>query len=101
MPRFKDGYKTSPLAIPTYWEDPANHHKIYWQPTQYWLGFMETINAYTDGNGKERVAESEVEAQICTQLPPWVCDGEGARSFPESPHSAKLSSLGGCCGRRS
>jgi len=102
MQRFRDGYKNSPLAIPTYWEDPENHHKIYWQPTQYWLGFMETINNYTDGNGKPRVAESEVEAQICQQLPPWACQGDSdAPAFPTSPHTAKLSSPGGCCGRRS
>lgn len=101
MQRFRDGLKTSPPALPVFWQDPENSHKIYWDTQrEYWLGFMKRINDYTDGNGKSRVAESEVEAQICQQFPKWACDGD-----PENPFPAALGPTpkgGGCgaCGRR-
>jgi hypothetical protein len=97
--QFNPGLKDSPPVLPVFWTDPDNGFKIHWHmATEHWTNFMAKINAYTDGNGKDRVAESEVENQICQQLPKWACNGETNFAFP--PASVTTSGRQGCCGRR-
>jgi len=97
MASLKD--KNNMLAVPLFWLDTSNGHKIWWDTArEYWLTFMQKINDYTDGNGKPRVAESEVENQICAQLPAWQCNGEVQNPFP--PQAVVVGRTGGgCCGR--
>jgi len=96
MARIKD--RNNVPALPTYWQDPSNGHKVHWDTARVpFLGFMQAINAYCDGNGKGRPSEAEVEDQICAQFPGWACDG------PISPQThERMVSSGGCtsCGRR-
>ncbi len=94
MARLKD--KNSPPALPVFWMDASNGHRIWWDTArEYWLSFMQRINDYTDGNGKPRVPESDVENQVCAQFPGWACDGPVDTSFPAiAAHKS-----GGCCGR--
>lgn len=99
MLQFKPGLKDSPPVLPVSWTDSSNNFKIYWNmATEHWTNFMQKINDYCDGNGKGRPPESEVENQICAQLPRWACLGENEEpSFPASIGTAPRS--GGCCGR--
>lgn len=93
--------KNNVPALPVFWTDPTNGHKVYWDTVrEHWLTFLQKINDYCDGNNKGRPPESEVENQVCAQFPKWACSGP-VEQFPPGAQNAAASSSGGCCGRRS
>jgi len=99
MLSLKNETKTSPPVVPVYWFDETKKHKIYWDTQrEYWLGFMQRINEYCDGNGIGRPPESAVEDQICQQFPQWACTGDRPQNVPAGVTYQRS----GCsaCGRR-
>jgi len=96
MAKIKD--RNNVPALPVQWTDSTNGHKVWWDTARVpFLGFMQKINDYCDGNGKGRPSEAEVEDQVCAQFPGWACDGPVTQQTYD-----RMVSHGGCtsCGRR-
>lgn len=104
MKRLKDPNHV-PVA-PKAWKDPHNGHKIYWQSDRVpFLTFLGLVSQYWKANypGEPEPTREHIENEICQQMPPWACVGEGYhRPATENTRASAGGRSGGCksCGHR-
>lgn len=90
-----------PIA-PKHWKDPINGHKINWNSgTVPFLTFLGQISAYWQANhpNEPEPSRESIENELCQQMPPWACVGEG---YHQQTRTVASGRSGGCrsCGSR-
>lgn len=85
-------------VTPKFWRDTGRGIRIQWRSeSESFDTFYARVRAFYDANSFPSPSETDVENELCQQLPKSWCDGSNRvnRVVPVAVTSGKK----GCCGR--